>query len=317
MWTAQERLRWQIIAGTVALNIAILWALQISLRSEGLAAVAGYPLFIAFGLFYRFKRRMEPVAVTVIALSQVALFVASIALASYLLVGLDRPLIDDLLYSFDQSIGFDWKTAFEWTMSLPTLAMLLASAYNSTQVQIVLAIPLLGFLGYTERLDKFFLAFMLGGVATIALWAVFPSFGVATYLYTVGDKQAFAGLPQIYSFIEPQMALRAGTMTSISVADIKGVVGAPSFHTVMAIVTVSAFAGFGKWFWLLAAWNVLVVVSVPVFGGHHVADVIAGALVAWAAIVAAERLTKAMAATESNAESKPETTSTGALVAAE
>jgi membrane-associated phospholipid phosphatase len=290
MWTAHERLRWRIILGVAAFNIAALLIFRISIEGSNLAYAAGFLGFLAFGLFYRFVRPMERVAVTVIALSQIAAFAVSLALASYMALNLDRPMIDGALFNIDQSLGFDWKTVFQRCMSIPAIKSLLIAAYNSTQVQIILLAAVLGLAGQTERLDKFLLSFVIGGVTTVSLWALFPSFGAATFLYSTGATSGLPHLDIVYNFVKPQMALQSGHMTGINLTELKGVVGAPSFHTVMALVTVRAVAGLGKWFWPVAAWNVFVVASVPVFGGHHLSDVLAGAAVAAFAIYAAERL---------------------------
>ena len=144
--------------------------------------------------------------------------------------------------------------------------------------------------GQTDRLDKYLLAFMLGGVITVGLWAVYPSFGAATYLYSTGAATGLPPLEAVYSFVKPQLALHSVKFVSINLTELTGVVGAPSFHTIMSLLTVWAVAGFGIWFWLVAGWNVFVLASIPVFGGHHFADMLAGSLVAAVSIVIAKRV---------------------------
>jgi membrane-associated phospholipid phosphatase len=232
---------------------------------------------------------------------------------SYLALTFNRPLIDGLLYSIDQSLGFDWASAFKSLMSTPLLKHVLGLAYNSTQAQIVLLAAALGLAGQTERLDKFMLAFMTGGVMTICVWALYPSYGAATYVYSLGAAGGLPGLNAVFRFVEPQLALQSGQMTSVTLTELTGVVGAPSFHTVMALVTVYACSSLGKWFWPVAAWNILVVASVPVFGGHHVCDVIAGVAVAAAAIYIAEWMSARLAAKAQQGKTAP----AGSIVAAE
>jgi hypothetical protein len=288
MWTAHERLRWQIILGLMAFDVAIILSNGIAVHGANPVFAAGFLAFLAFGVFYRFVRPIEPVAVAVIALSQIAVFAIALALTSYLALTFNRPLIDGVLYNIDQSLGFDWPSAFKFLMTTASLKHILALAYNSTQAQIILLAAALALAGQTQRLDRFMLAFMIGGVMTIALWALYPSYGAATYVFSMGAAGGLPHLNAVFRFVEPQLALQSGHLTSITLTELTGVVGAPSFHTVMSLVTVYACAGFGKWFWPVAAWNVLVVASVPVFGGHHVCDVLAGAAVAVAAICIAE-----------------------------
>jgi hypothetical protein len=313
MWTAHERLRWQIILALMAFDAVVALSSGIAIHGANLIFAAGFLAFLAFGVFYRFVRPIEHVASAVIALSQIAAFAVTLALTSYLALTFNRPLIDGLLYSMDQSLGFDWATAFKFLMSTPLLKHILGLAYNSTQAQIVLLAAALGLAGQTERLEKFMLAFMVGGVMTICLWALYPSYGAATYVYTLGAAGGLPGLNAVFRFVEPQLALQSGHLTSITLTELTGVVGAPSFHTVMSLVTVYACASLGKWFWPVAAWNVLVVASVPVFGGHHVCDVLAGAAVAVAAIYIAEWMAARLGATADQSPTAP----AGKIVAAE
>jgi hypothetical protein len=294
MWTAHERLRWQIILGLVAFDAAVVLVNHIHVEnqvSEFLTAFLVVSGFLAFGLFYRFVRHMERVAVAVIAITQISVFAVALALASYMAITFNRPMIDDVLYQMDQSLGFNWLASFQWVMSVKPVSYVLISAYNSTQMQIILLAAGLGLLGATERLDKFLLAFTLSGVATVGLWAIYPSFGPATYLVATDAHGALPHLDLVFTYIKPELEMLAGPLSSLDLTHMKGIVGAPSFHTIMSIVTVRAVAGLGKWFWMTAGWNVIVLISVPFFGGHNLMDMIAGAVVAGASIVLADSLT--------------------------
>jgi membrane-associated phospholipid phosphatase len=66
----------------------------------------------------------------------------------------------------------------------------------------------------------------------------------------------------------------------------------PSFHTAFAIICVytvrhSLPALFG-----VGALNVLMLLSIPTFGGHYLTDMIGGGVVAFASILSIERLNK-------------------------
>jgi membrane-associated phospholipid phosphatase len=83
--------------------------------------------------------------------------------------------------------------------------------------------------------------------------------------------------------------------------EVLGLIGAPSFHTVMALLTVRSLWGV-RWIGpisLIA--NGLVLLAVPADGGHHFIDAIAGAAVAVAAVLAARRLLRPCADREMSA----------------
>jgi PAP2 superfamily len=296
MWTAHEWLRWQIILVIVGFNAVVIAGRHIEVTNGDTALMFGLAGFLAFGLFYRHVRHMEPIASSVIAVAQVTIFAAVVALASYVSRTFGRPLIDDVLYAMDHSIGFDWPTAYKSTMTKPVLMQWLIWAYNSTQIQIVLLTAVLGFLGATERLDKFLLAFFVSGVITLSLWSIYPSFGAATYVHAAGLENGLPDLSQIYSYVDPLMQLQSGQAAQIDASKVIGIIGAPSFHTVMSLLTVFALSGLGVWFWLAAGWNVLVIASIPVIGGHHIMDMIAGAAVTAASIAIANRVSARMKA---------------------
>ena len=77
----------------------------------------------------------------------------------------------------------------------------------------------------------------------------------------------------------------------------KGLVGFPSFHTAQAIVVAWYARKLGVLFYPFLVFNILVIASTPIQGGHHIVDVIGGlavaALAIWLASTAASRLTRA------------------------
>ena len=77
---------------------------------------------------------------------------------------------------------------------------------------------------------------------------------------------------------------------AVTLADAEGLIGFPSYHTVMAILTTYAVRGIRRLFWPVAIWNALVIIAVPVDGAHNICDVAAGMLVAWGSIAVAHRL---------------------------
>src|SRR6185312_4741850 len=75
----------------------------------------------------------------------------------------------------------------------------------------------------------------------------------------------------------------------VSPTAVKGLIGFPSYHAVMALIAMRFAWNMGWARWPLLALNLLVLVSVPVEGGHHLVDLLAAFPVAWASLALSRR----------------------------
>jgi hypothetical protein len=284
-WTGQEKLRWLITVITAFGVTTGLWLGPLSVEASSLLLPFIITIALSLlGLWYRQMRHDEKLASLLIATGQLTGFGALTALLNYTLIGLDRPFIDGLLAQWDALYGFYWPEVVQIQQSYPLLDGLLTLAYISSLPQLAIVILVLGFYGQFLALERFMLAFMLLVLATVIFWGFFPSFGSASYYYELGVVTDFAGLAVEKNYIEAMLALKNGTLTHASLSEIKGVVAFPSFHTVMAILSVYAMASVKGWFWPFFILNILVVLSVPVDGGHHIVDIGAGMALALAGL---------------------------------
>lgn len=80
------------------------------------------------------------------------------------------------------------------------------------------------------------------------------------------------------------MALLQNGPGHIVRVNIKGLIGFPSFHTVEALLIAWYARELKRVRWAALAINLGVIVSTPIQGGHHVVDLLGGAVVAAAAI---------------------------------
>jgi PAP2 superfamily len=78
-----------------------------------------------------------------------------------------------------------------------------------------------------------------------------------------------------------QLALHAGPVPPLRFGDLLGLIGCPSFHGVMAVLTVRALWGLPVSGPLALAANIPVMLSIPANGGRHFVDVAGGILVAF------------------------------------
>jgi hypothetical protein len=238
----------------------------------------------AVGLIYRGLGRDEGVGAACFTLSQLLLFSNCAALLNYIGLTLHRPLNDEFLAQADRALGIDWWAYVVWLKSDPFFAHATSLAYASSLFQFVVAILLLGFTKRFEHLDQLTLAFMIAAIVSIGTWCLFPSFGALPLRYAHGMAQPSFFLAMSKQEALGLLALHSGSVPPLRFNDLTGLIGCPSFHTVMAILTVYGLRCVPWAGPLAAVVSVLVFLSIPADGGHHFVDMAAGVVVAAASI---------------------------------
>lgn len=247
-------------------------------------------LLATIGLAYRWLGRDAGIAAGYLITAQIVIFTSFGALLNYAGAAAHRPLYDEAIANLDKTLGLDWLAYVSAVKANSTIGALLTVAYDSFLPQLPITIAILALSRRIARLDEFSIAFMLAALLTIALWTVFPNLGELQFLYANG----MPALP-FQLAVSREEALKVFAVwrdgpATVRSAEILGLIGAPSFHTVMALLTMRALWGLG-WITVVAvAVNVLTLLAVPADGGHHFFDVAAGAAVAAFAILAAKVL---------------------------
>lgn len=202
-------------------------------------------------------------------------FPAFAVLTSYLGVSLRLPLWDGTLTADDAALGFHWWAWSQFVQRHTLFRIVQWFAYESFNWQPVAAVAIFALVRPGSRNRDFLTAVLVALILTLALAARFPAIGPAD---AFGIEAPWA--PSFH-------ALRAGTP---GVLPYVGMVSFPSFHTVMAILFTWAHRGIRRTFPVAVALNALMLVAIPLNGGHYLSDMIGGAVVAAAAILVARRL---------------------------
>ncbi len=263
----------------------------VSIDALGYATALGIGfLSIGLGQFYRTYRANEGIALATTACGLYIIFTLVASVFNYLLLPNRNPMIDPLLMRIDAALGYSWTNFVVWTAQWPWLGTVFRAVYMSSMAQLILVILILGFTGKRDDLHRFLLTGVLGGIFTICFWAFFPSSGASGW--EVLPAQAQGALPIMVNSdygMELNRLAREG-VTYISPQNVLGLIGFPSFHTVMACLSVWYMARF-KWvFPIFLVINLLMLPSVLVQGGHHLSDVIGGLIVFAVATVLAKRI---------------------------
>ncbi len=289
MWTIQERLRFHILAGMAAIDVGLYAAGSMRMRWGDLVVpLVSAAVVLAGAASFRWQGRRAHLAATLIAVGQITLFAVLAAILNYLLLS-DRPLIDAELVRLDAALGVHWPSLFP-ALKGGIFGQLLTAAYQSNGIQLAGVILLLGFTGRTLELDRYLLAFFVATLAALAFWAVLPSLGAAPYFLSTGVMQDWSGATVSPAVARAWLDLKSGALTEMELENLKGLIAFPSLHTVMALLVAYSVREIKIVFWPVLAWNALMLVSVPVDGGHHVVDVLAGVLLTVVSVLAARHI---------------------------
>jgi membrane-associated phospholipid phosphatase len=145
--------------------------------------------------------------------------------------------------------------------------------------QTVILLLALGCNQKTAELYRISLALSFGALITLAVWTLVPSFG-AFSVYALPDAVAgklglVLGLDYGHSLV---LMLKNGP-GFISPTELRGIVGFPSYHTQQALLLIWYARKIKVLLWPSILLNLIVLISIPIQGGHHLVDMFGGAAV--------------------------------------
>lgn len=266
----------ELLSLLVLLAVDLLWSAHVGLafRNYGHILVADSVLLGA-SAFYGISRRSRRLSEMGYYGALWIGFSALGAILTYLAAYIPGPLYDAQFAELDGAIGFSWPVWFELTRASIGLDTLLLLAYHSLFVQILGSIIVFAHTERTSRNRELFWTAVIALVITSAVSNVFPAAGTF-YHFNIELARAIH-LPHL-------LDLLAGTQAVFSFNDMQGIVTFPSYHAALAIIFIYVHRGHRVLFPAITALNVLMLLSTPSHGGHYLADVIAGCIVALVAI---------------------------------
>ena len=218
-----------------------------------------------------------------------ALLTAGVTL-SYLITSADLPLRDDFLASVDRALGFDWPGFLSATNSSPLVAASLTFVYQTTGPVVVLVILWQALHRRGERLAEFIAVLALSTVMLCVVMPLLPAAGAFAFYRPAPEQFGnYAAFGQMWSFAHTFEMLRSGALAVIDLSALQGIVSFPSFHTMLGVMAIYG-ARDSRWLFIPALLlDGAMFVSTLTVGGHHLADVLAGAALTLAAIVIVRR----------------------------
>lgn len=252
---------------------------------SGYCAIAALSLaLLALGHFYKSRRPDPNLAAMLFGASFLCAFSSAADLLNYLLLTVAGRDIDLLLAHADRAMGFDWPQAVAFAAAHPVLNEGLRIAYMSSLPQIAALVICLGLFRQPQKIYGFCIALAAGAAIAIGFWTLFPSFGAFAIFHLPAPLALKTDAALDGNYARGLVALLAHGPGRIDPWEVKGLIGFPSFHTVMAMLTAWYARKLPVICWIALGLNVLVIAAAPIHGGHHLIDLLGGAAVAAAAI---------------------------------
>jgi membrane-associated phospholipid phosphatase len=206
-------------------------------------------------------------------------------LLTYAALTTNFPYRDAELYAIDRALGLDRRAYLDFVNSRPLLAELSCYCYQCLLPQFALVPMVLMIANQLPHLRRWMVAFGLALIATSAISVFTPA--VAAFVYLDLTPQVYANVAStVYTHVPTLEALRAGTLHSIKLDNLEGLVTFPSFHTAGALMFIWALRTVPFVRWPAVALNIALIAATPIDGAHYFIDLMGGAAVAFAAIAA-------------------------------
>jgi membrane-associated phospholipid phosphatase len=188
-------------------------------------------------------------------------------------------------------MGFDWYSLIHWVDAHRIVAMPLGFAYASLIPQVIVLIVALGFGNHLKELRNFMLAAMICGTATVLLSPLFPALNQFAYRHIAPAAFPNLNVASGYTELRNFQALRSGTIGSLQLRDLQGIIAFPSYHAGLAAITLWGFMNSKiRWVgWPGAALALATILSTPIDGGHYLVDVIGGLCVGACSLAVAKK----------------------------
>ncbi len=266
-----------VTALLAAADFWLIWSKGIAFGWGFFAFSLGFAaLMMVIGQVYRRWRDSERIALVAHVLG---LFIAySLFGVLFNIVLLPRPgtPVDSSLVQFDAWLGYSWPAFCAWMAGYPAFNDIVRAVYKLTLVQLLVAFIVLGIALDRRRLHTAALATVVASLVTIGCWSVFPSGGAAAF-WVLDEDVSRIVRPIVGSAYGAELnrLFREG-VTDLSAMGVTGLIGFPSFHTVMALVSLVAVWPYRLLRFAALVPTALLVPGILVHGGHNLADMLAG-----------------------------------------
>jgi len=227
----------------------------------------------------------------VVTVGQLVVVMVMGIMLTYVASTVPLPYRDFELNAIDRWLGFEREAYLDFVRRNGRLREVLGFAYDSLLPQTFLALIATAGVRRVDRLQGYLIAFAIAVTATAVIASFLPAANAVIYVDKMPTDVSILpdGRPSYFPTLE---GLRAGTLRTINLNALEGLISFPSFHTAGAILIVWTLWPISVLRFMLVPLNFLLIASTPLCGAHYVIDIIGGAAVAFASILATSRLAR-------------------------
>jgi hypothetical protein len=245
--------------------------------------------FAVAGRYLISSKRTTRLAVVLLSGAQLQVLLLLGTPLSYVAASANLPLQDATFAYYDQLLGLDWRAYYNFVMHRPALIPYAYIGYAMIGLLPIVIPIVLGLTRCYARLQNFTMACILSVCATAVISAILPAIGTYQQYGLAAESLNFNASGYLVQLRELPI-VRDGSLRSLYITHLGGIVTFPSFHAAAAILDMWAL--WGVWwmrpFGVIA--NVGMLLATPLIGGHYFIDVFAGAGIAVLAIATAKML---------------------------
>jgi hypothetical protein len=272
-----ERLVLQIILCLSVVDISLIYWKSMSVDIPGyFFCIASGVFLFAIGQYYRLSGRDLQLGGALTASGIFILFSLAASIFNYMFLPIAFAPIDTVLMRVDATVGYSWPDVVGWAATYPLVGRLLFVVYMTSLPQLLVIVITLGFTGQEKMLNRFILTGVIGALASILVWIFFPTFGAKAYHDLPAWVSSAIPLAVDPAYGDELLRLGQEGVAHLSPKDVLGLIGFPSFHIFMALMSVVFVPRHILFVVCFGTLNALMLPAVLVQGGHHLSDVFGG-----------------------------------------
>ena len=195
---------------------------------------------------------------------------------SYLVASHSGAPLDDCLIRIDSNLGFDWQAYHAFFLQNGYLRVFSFLFYLLVPILPVVCVIALVQKRAFNAAGNGVAMIMLSGLICIAIAGLIPAYGAAGYYQPAAAFYQGFNILIDYDYMQDVIALREGREVNIRLWQPMAVIAFPSFHACLAILAVLLSWQLSRGFRWMLLLNLAGLLVIPVEGGHHLIDVIAG-----------------------------------------
>ena len=280
----ERRLCWWSAAATSGAAVAMSDWVGLSIDWRSFTPFAVFAVCVLCLLAYVIKRRLVLLKAPLELLFLSTLIGVPILVLSFCAMRLNFSLADNEFADADTLMGFSSRSLISAVGKNVLLANALELSYRSFAIQLLLIPFWLSLTGSIERAYLFITSFIVLCLIAIAVAIFLPALGTYRHFGLTASDLGHISPHFGTCFLPALEAVRSDPGFVLTFGTSSGIIAFPSVHAATAVLCAWAMSASAKLGPLMLVVNVFMFVSAVTHGAHYLVDVLAGLLVAIAAI---------------------------------